>query len=257
MLKYLRKNNNSMDLISIIIPYFRKKKFIKETINSVLKQTYKNIEVILIYDDEEQKDLDYIKSIKKLDFRIKLIINNKNCGAGFSRNIGMKLSKGNYIAFLDSDDIWLKNKLERQIIFLKKNNASVCHTSYKIVDRSNKVIGHRKAKNYSNFEDLIKSCDIGLSTVMLKKNIINSKCQFPNLKTKEDFVLWLKILKRNYNIIALNEYLTIWRRLDNSLSSSVSQKLIDGFRVYHSYMGYSFFRSLYLLFYLSVNYLKK
>ena len=246
-----------MDLISIIVPYYKKKRFIKEAINSVLKQTYKNIEIILIYDDAEREDLDYIKSIKNLDNRIKLVVNKKNYGAGFSRNIGIKLSNGNYIAFLDSDDRWYKKKLEKQISFLKNNNAYVCHTSYKIVDCTNKVIGYRKAKNYSNFEDLIKSCDIGLSTVMLKKKIINSKCQFPNLKTKEDFVLWLKILRRNYDIIALNEYLTIWRRLDNSLSSSIFQKLIDGFRVYNFYMRYSFFRSLYFLFCLSFNYLKK
>ena len=139
-----------MDLISIIIPYYKKKKFIKAAVNSVLKQTYKNIEIVLIYDDVEKDDLNYIKSIKNLDSRIRLIINNKNCGAGFSRNNGIKFSKGNYIAFLDSDDIWLKNKLEKQISFLKKNNAYVCHTSYKIVDYANKVIGLRKAKNYSN-----------------------------------------------------------------------------------------------------------
>jgi teichuronic acid biosynthesis glycosyltransferase TuaG len=246
-----------MDLISIIIPYYKKKKFIKEAINSVLKQTYKNIEVILIYDDAEQEDLKYIKSIINLDSRIKLIINNKNYGAGFSRNLGIKSSKGNYIAFLDSDDRWVKNKLEKQIIFLKKNKASVCHTSYKIVDHANKIIGRRIAKNYSNFKDLIKSCDIGLSTVMLKKNIINSKCQFPNLKTKEDFVLWLKILKRNHNIFAMKEYLTIWRYLNNSLSSSILQKLLDGFKVYHFHMRYGFSKSIYLLFCLSLNYLKK
>jgi teichuronic acid biosynthesis glycosyltransferase TuaG len=183
-----------MDLISIIIPYYKKKKFIKAAVNSVLKQTYKNIEIVLIYDDVEKDDLNYIKSIKNLDSRIRLIINNKNCGAGFSRNNGIKFSKGNYIAFLDSDDIWLKNKLERQIFFLKKNNASVCHTSYKIVDRSNKVIGHRKAKNYSNFEDLIKSCDIGLSTVMLKKNIINKFNEYKINIDKEKKILQIILI---------------------------------------------------------------
>ena len=86
-----------MDLISIIVPYYKKKRFIKEAINSVLKQTYKNIEIILIYDDAERGDLDYIKSIKNLDSRIKLIVNKKNYGAGFSRNIGIKLSNGNYM----------------------------------------------------------------------------------------------------------------------------------------------------------------
>lgn len=246
-----------MDLISIIIPYFRKKKFIKETIVSVLKQSYKNIEIILIYDDAEQKDLDYIKSIKNLDSRIKIIINNKNFGAGISRNIGIKISRGKYIAFIDADDYWYRNKLKRQIDYLKKQKGHVCHTSYQIINSKNKVIGYRKAKNFNFYTEILTSCDIGLSTVILEKSILNTKCQFANLKTKEDFVLWLKILKNNYKIIGFDEILTTWRKLNNSLSSSVLQKLIDGFKVYNLHMKFGFFRSFYLLLCLSFNYLKK
>lgn len=112
-----------MDLISIIIPYYKKKHFVKQSVNSVLNQTYKNIEVILIYDDISYEDLNYIKSIRNLDSRIKLIINKKNYGAGVSRNIGIKSSRGKYIAFIDADDYWYPSKLEKQIEYLKEKKV--------------------------------------------------------------------------------------------------------------------------------------
>jgi teichuronic acid biosynthesis glycosyltransferase TuaG len=103
-----------MSKISIIIPYFRKKKFIKKTLNSVINQTYKNIEIILIYDDDKKQDLNYIKELIKIDKRIKLIINKKNIGAGNSRNKGILNSKGKFISFIDQmifgKKINLKNK---------------------------------------------------------------------------------------------------------------------------------------------------
>ena len=109
-----------MTLVSVIIPYYKKKKFFKKSINSVLNQTHKKIEIIVVYDDENTLDLNYIKKICKKDARIKLYINRKNIGAGFSRNYGIKKSKGQYIAFLDADDLWLKNKLQEQLYFMKK-----------------------------------------------------------------------------------------------------------------------------------------
>ena len=112
-------------------------------------------------------------------------------------------------------------------------------------------------KNYFKFDDLLKSCDIGLSTVMLKKNIFNKGFKFPNIKTKEDFVLWLNLLKKNYKIHAIKLKLTNWRKLNSSLSSSVMQKLIDGFKVYNKYMGFNLFKSFFYLFILGINYLKK
>ena len=119
------------------------------------------------------------------------------------------------------------------------------------------MIGSRKAKNFSNIGEIIKSCDIGLSTVMLKKEIINNDIKFPNLKTKEDFVLWLKILKKEIQISAIDQDLLLWRRTKNSLSSSFLQKLLDGFKVYNYYMGYNFFISVYYLMCLSLNYIIK
>ena len=246
-----------MELVSVIIPYFRKKKYITETISSVLRQTYEYLEVIIVYDDETKVDLDFINNLKNKDSRIKIITNPLNLGAGESRNIGITNAKGSYIAFVDADDIWDAKKIELQLSYMMSNNYSFTHTSYKIINSENKIVGHRIAKNFENYQSLLGSCDIGLSTVMIKKNIFTNDLKFPNLKTKEDFVLWLKFLKKNYKIFSINTDLTSWRKLNNSLSSSTLQKLIDGFNVYHKFMKFNFIKSLYYLMVLCANYLRK
>ena len=101
-----------MNKVSIIIPYFKKKNYINFTLSSVLAQTYKNIEVLIIYDDPNKKDLNLIKKLKKKDKRVRLIINKNNIGPGYSRNKGLKMATGNYVAFLDADDVWKRKKLE-------------------------------------------------------------------------------------------------------------------------------------------------
>ena len=246
-----------MDLVSIVIPYYRKKDYIKQSINSVLSQSYKNFEIIIIYDDEELLDFNYLKSFVKLDKRIRLIRNKKKLGAGLSRNKGIKLSKGKYIAFLDSDDYWKKNKLKTQIAFMKLNKYLISHTTYQIINQNNKKISIRKARSFFKIQDLLYSCDIGLSTVILKKNLFLKNIRFPNIKTKEDFILWLQILKKKIPIVALDRNLSFWRKLDNSLSSSTIQKIFDGFKVYFVYMNFSIFKSILSLLYLSINFLRK
>ena len=245
-----------MDLISVIIPYYKKKEYIISSINSALNQTYKNLEIIIIYDDLNKEDLNLLKKIKKKDKRIKIYINKKNLGAGRSRNKGIKLSKGIFVAFLDSDDLWKKNKLKKQIFFMKKNGINASHTSYTIINSNNKIIGSRNAKDMS-YKQLLKSCDIGLSTVVLKKEIITSKIKFANIKTKEDYVLWLKITFNNNKIFALKDNLTKWRKLEDSLSSSKLQKIYDGYLVYRKYMNFNLLKSFGFLMLLSFNYFLK
>ena len=109
-----------MDLVSVIIPYYKNRSFIKICLNSVLKQTYKKLEIIIIYDDPDQKDLIYIKSLINSDRRVQIIINKKNLGAGVSRNIGIKNSKGKFISFIDSDDTWKLHKIKYQINIMIK-----------------------------------------------------------------------------------------------------------------------------------------
>jgi teichuronic acid biosynthesis glycosyltransferase TuaG len=245
-----------MDLVSIIIPYYKKKKYIELAINSVIHQTYKNFELIIIYDDENKEDLTFIKKIIKKDKRIKIYINKKNLGAGRSRNKGIKLSRGKFIAFIDADDLWLRDKLKKQILFMKKNEIKISHTSYYVIDFANKIIGTREAKNL-NHEKLLSSCNIGLSTVILNKTLIKNNIKFPNIKTKEDYVLWLKITQCENKIFALKNNLTKWRRLNTSLSSSIFQRIKDGYLVYRNYMKFSPLNSTIHLCLLSMNYLLK
>ena len=245
-----------MKLVSVIIPYFKKKKYIADTLNSVLNQTYNNFEVIIIYDDPQKNDLDYIQKLVSSDPRVKLIINDTNVGVGKSRNIGIDRSEGIFLAFVDADDIWVKTKLEEQIKFMQEKNINFCHTTYKIINEKDEFVSVRKARNFLKINDLIKSCDIGLSTVLMKKEILGSN-KFPELKTKEDFVLWLKLISNNVKMYGLDKELTLWRKTNNSLSSSTVQKILDGYKVYNVYMKYNMFKSIYYLLCLSINYLKK
>ena len=242
-------------LVSIIMPYFKKKKYVKYSVLSVLNQTFKNFELIIIYDNETSNELKFINKIKKLDKRIKVIKNKFNIGAGLSRNVGIDYSKGVYLAFLDADDLWHKNKLFAQIKFMRKKNIEISHTSYEIIDDDSVIKGTRQAK-LMNYKKLIKSCDIGLSTVIIKKSLIKN-LRFPNLKTKEDYVLWLEIAKNGKIIHALNTKLTQWRKSNNSLSSSVVRKLTDGYYVYRCYLKFNVIKSFYSLFVLSINFLTK
>ena len=244
-----------MKLVSVILPYYKKIDFIKKTIKSILNQKYKNFEIILIYDDSNLGELDFLKKIEKKTNKIKLIINKKNLGPGLSRNKGILLSRGTYIAFCDADDIWKKNKLNTQYNFMKKNNIKISHTSYNIIDSEDKIIGIRPAKKIQNYKDLISSCDIGLSSVMLKKEILKNQ-KFPKLITKEDYSLWLNLSKK-YTIYGINSNLVKWRKTEKSLSSNNVQKLKDAFTIYYHQENCGFINSIIKVLVLSMNFLKK
>ena len=143
------------------MPYYKKKIFIDQSIQSVLNQTYKKFELLIVYDDFDKEELYYLKKFVDSDDRVKIIENEKNLGAGLSRNKGIELSKGRFIAFLDSDDLWSKSKLEKQIKFMTQNNCFISHTSYEIIDSQNITVSKRVARDFNNFKSLLKSCDIG------------------------------------------------------------------------------------------------
>ena len=243
-----------MELISIILPYYKKKNFISKAIKSILSQSYKKFELIIIYDDRDKEDLIYINKLIKGISKIKLIINKKNIGAARSRNLGILKSKGQYICFIDSDDLWKKDKLKIQINFMKKNKCYLSHTNYKIMNKNEKIIGLMKSKKILKYRDLINSCDIGLSTVMIDAKL-KSKIIFPNIKTKEDFVLWLK-LSKNYDFLGLPKYLVSWRKGKPSISY-IKQKFKDAFIVYSKYEKFNLLKSYLYVIILSFNFVKK
>ena len=245
-----------MALVSVIIPYYKKINQINETLSSVLAQSFQDLEVILVYDDTEIRDLNIIKDKFKNNTKIKIIRNPKNLGAGISRNIGIKNSNAEYIAFLDSDDLWHHKKLEKQITFMKENNYDFTYCNYVKKKFGGKDINVDSIKKRITYEDLLSDCTIGLSTVIIKKRIIKEEL-FPPLKTKEDYTAWLKLTKNNFYAYNLPYSLVTWNYSKDSLSSSLIQKLKDGFIVYYKYEKFSFLKSIFYLLKLSINSLKR
>ena len=160
------------DLISIIIPYYKKKEFFQKTIESVKKQSYKNFEVIVIFDDIDKSDLSFVNHNLKNFKKKKIIINKKNLGVGVSRNLGLKRSKGKFIAFLDADDVWHKDKIKKQVNFMKKNKVDFSFCNYLIINQNDKIIKKIIAPKKIIYKKLLTACDIGLSTVMINSKLL-------------------------------------------------------------------------------------
>ena len=245
----MRKKNLQ---VSIIIAYYKKRLFFEDTINSILNQTYHNSEVIVVYDDVDKSDLTFVKKILSRLPRYKIIINKKNIGAGLSRNKGIHFAKGQYIAFCDADDLWHKEKLHIQIAFMKKKKINFSHTSYKIINYFGKTLGYFKIAKKLNYQDLLKSCDIATSSVMINRNIIKKNLLFSNFTTKEDYSLWLKIVKKENNLYGIDNNLLFWRSVKKSLSDSFLQKLLDAFKVYRFNEKYNTIISIYFVIRLSL-----
>ena len=247
-----------MNFISIIMTYYQKSEYIHETIRSILKQSLKDFEIIIIDDEVSENSQKVLSEIKKLDTRIKIFRNKENLGAGQSRNNAINLCKGKYIAFCDCDDLWKPQKLEKQINFMEKNKLKFSFTSYEIINFKNSIIGFRKAEKNLTFKQLRNSCDIGLSTVIVKREVFNTEhLRFGNTKTKEDFILWLLISKNGIKLNGLSEFLVSWRKTRRSLSSSNLQKIKDGYNVYRKYLYYGRIKSLIFLIILSFNFMLK
>ena len=184
-------------LISIIIPYYKDEINILHSVNSAIKQSYKNIEIIIIDDENSVISKKILLSIKKKSKKIKVILLKKNVGVSQARNLGISRASGRLIAFLDSDDIWKRDKLTMQVDFMNKNKIDLCYTNYYAFS-GKKIIYKVKIKKSFDYNQLLNECPISCSSVLLKKNILNEN-KFRNLKTKEDYELWLRIAKKNFN----------------------------------------------------------
>ena len=198
------------ELISVIIPFYNEENYFDECINSVLNQTYQNIEIIIVNDGSDQIYIDKLEKIKfKYPEKIR-VFNKKNEGVSSARNLGIEKSKGEYIAFLDADDKWLPFKLEHQIKTIKDKNLDFIHGSYFLINENENFVGSFIAKNL-NYDQLINSCDIGLSTVLVKSKLIK-KHLFKNISTKEDYVCWLNIAKDIDNLFGDQRFVMVYRK---------------------------------------------
>ena len=243
------------DLISVIIPFYNEKIYFDDCINSVLNQSYKNLEIIIINDGSDQICFDQLNQLAEKFPKLINVFHKKNEGVASARNYGIKKASGKYISFIDADDRWLPNKIEHQIEIIKKKNLKFIHGSYFILDSEERVMG-KFLSNKISYSELMKSCDIGLSTVMLCSNLAKENL-FPNITTKEDYVCWLRIIKKISYLHGDIDVVTFYRRKKNSLSSNITTKFLNAFKVYHIYEKVGFFLSLIYTLRLSIYYIFK
>lgn len=232
------------DLVSIIIPCYNSEKYIAETIYSTLIQTYSNFEVIIIDDNSTDSSLSIIYSYIQKDSRITLITLSNNLGVSNARNIGISAAKGQYIAFLDSDDLWLPKKLEMQIGFMKKNNYFFSFTAYEKVNKRNKTIGRIGVPDKINYHSLLKANVIGCLTVVYDRTYFGPR--FMNLKTKrEDYVLWLELTKEINYAAGLNQILAQYRIHETQSSKNKFNMSIENWKIYINIEKLSYAKAIY------------
>lgn len=222
-------------LISVIIPVYNRENFIKESILSVLNQTYKNFELIIYDDGSKDKTEDIVKKIIEFypNYNIRYIKNSKNNGPSFARNRSVELSQGEFIAFLDSDDLWLKNKLTIQIKKMIENDWDICQTDEIWIRNGKKVNPHKKHQKISGyiFDKALKLCIVSPSAVMMKKNLFFEFGGFDeNLPACEDYDLWLRISSK-FPIYLIEKKLVIKRGgHEDQLSKTIP--CLDKYRIY-------------------------
>lgn len=235
------------NLVSIITPMYNSENFIKNTIESVLNQTYKNWEMIIVDDCSKDNGIKIVEKYVNKDKRIKLYKNKINLGGAETRNIAIKEAKGKYIAFLDSDDIWKETKLEKQLNFMIKNNYDFTYTKYERVSEEGKKLNLlSKIPPKVGYTELLKRDSIGCLTAMYNcKNI--GKVYIPNIKIGQDYALWLEILKKVDYAYGLEENLAEYRVRKNSLSKGKIKKIKYIYKMYRDYNKQNLIKTIFYI----------
>ena len=228
-------------LVSIIMPTYNCAKFIGKTIESVIAQTYENWELIIVDDCSNDNTEEVVSKYK--DNRIKYHRLKNNSGAAVARTEAMKKASGSYMAFLDSDDLWKKDKLEKQLEFMNKNNYNFTCTEYEQIDEEgnklNKVI---KVKKRADYNRILLDCPVGNSTVMYNVEKLG-KFEVPNIRKRNDDALWLQILKKEKYIYGMPDILMEYRIRSNSISSNKLSLVKYHWQLYREIEHLSVFRS--------------
>ena len=237
-------------LVSIITPSYNSSRFIAETIESVLAQTYQNWEMLITDDCSKDDSVEIIQRYAEKDFRIKLFQLEKNSGAGICRNNSIREAKGRYIAFLDSDDRWYPTKLEKQIAFMEQQGYAVSYTSYDVCDENGKLTGVVYCRKSVSYFSMLVDCGIGCLTGIYDTEVLG-KVYMPQIRKRQDWALWIQLLKICRNAYGLKESLAIYRKSNSSISSNKFKLVSYNWAVYRKVLNFSLIKSFiyfYLLF---------
>ena len=244
--------------VDVILPNYNKTEFLEEAINSVITQIYKNWHLYIIDDnssDNSEKIIDKFSNLKNVTI-IKL---QKNKGPSFCRNYAMRISKSKYISFIDSDDSWLNDKLEKQIYFMEKHNLSFTYTDYTpfFENFGKKKIKKRTfLKDHFNYRTFIRNSSINTTTMIIARSILGSY-RFRKIKLLEDYLFKCKLLKSNNIAKKLDENLAFYRISNKSRSS---QRLKNVYWLWHinkNYNKLNFIDNIISIFFISINSIKK
>jgi len=247
----------NLPLVSIITPSYNSSKFIKETIASVQAQTYTYWEMLITDDGSTDHSLEIIKEISNNDPRVKYFSIN-NSGPAIARNNSIKYATGKYLAFLDSDDLWMPNKLALQIKFMKKNNYNFTFTSYMMIDEKSNIIKNSLISSSLkiSYNDMLSENSIGCLTAVYDQEQIG-KIYMPNIRKRQDYGLWFKILKNEKFAYGMKESLAYYRIGQSSLSKNKFELIKWNWILFHNVEKHSFIKSSYYLLLNIFNKLKK
>ena len=244
------------ELVSIITPCHNSEDYLDECITSVLAQTYKNWEMIIVDDNSSDSSCALINSYSKRDDRIKPLFLKENLGPAMARNNAINNAQGKYIAFLDSDDIWLPEKLELQINFMKNNNYSFVFSSYSVISDDKKSMYTIIAPETISYRRYLKNTIIGCLTVVLDKEKFKS-IKMPNLRSSHDMATWLNLLKECGSAYGIQQNLAIYRDHKSSNTSNKFNAAYDVWNVYRKHEKLNLFYSIYNFVFYALNAFKK
>lgn len=236
-------------LVSIITPTFNSANFVEETIKSVLSQTYPNWEMIIVDDCSCDNTEEVVSQYVREDKRIKYIRLEKNSGAAVARNKAMREAEGEYMAFLDSDDMWTAEKLSEQLSYMQENSIYFSCTDYEQISESGEKTGRIiKTLSKANYNRILLDCPVGNSTVMYSVKELG-KFEVPNIRKRNDDALWLQILKKTEYIYGLNQVLMQYRIRNNSISSNKISLIKYHWELYRDIEKLSILRSSFHILY--------
>lgn len=218
---------NINELVSIITPVYNSEKYINDTYNSISEQTYESWEWIVIDDLSKDKSIQILREIEKYDSRVKIIENKEKKYASGSRNEGIRVAKGKYMTFIDSDDLWLNNFLEKQLDLIKEKNCKLVYSSYL---RKNEALtqnlGNYIVPKTVSYNDLLKTNHLSCLTVLYDRAELNDYYFNEKLTLHEDYVMWLSILKKIKIAYGNSEELAIYRMRSDSSSRNKWKNLL-------------------------------
>lgn len=236
-----------MGLVSIITPAYNGETFIAETIRSVQAQTYESWEMIIADDCSADRTADIVTAMAAEDPRIRYVCLEQNGGPAAARNAAMEHAEGEYMAFLDSDDLWVPDKLERQLAFMTEHGFPFAFTSFEQVDEQGERLNIvKRSVDKVDYETLLLDNIIGNSTVMYSVAELG-KFTVPPIRKRNDYALWLKILKATPYAYGMPDILSQYRIRSNSVSRNKLSLLKFQWLLYHGVEGLPFFKSLYLV----------